>query len=298
MTYANARRSAVELAADAGYRSLHRERERYAMKRFFLALAIAALGAAVLPGVAAAGATCTYSAANHKVTLNITGAETNTALYRVTSGAITLNGNYCGAATITNTDTIAVTGDAQPQEMYLTLSLGLFVPGFTNEPGSSDEIEITIDLGGGEDTLRVTGNDNVNKLVFGQDNSQAGTPRKINLNGGESTGVDGDVTMTNVENLIVYGQGGNDVIRAQGKTGAGPDPLTLPMLVHGGPGADMIKGGNAGDRIYGDAGKDEIWGFGGGDFIHLDDGAPGDIGHGGATNDLAYLDAGDTWYED
>jgi len=267
------------------------------MKRFALAIAVAAMVIAI-PSPVAATETCQYSAAEHKVTLNITGATTNTALYRVTTNAITLNGNYCGAATISNTDTIAVTGDGQSQVLTITLALGALAPGFTNEPGSSDEIELTINLGGGNDTLRIVGNDNVNKFVFGQDNSLAGTPRKINLNAGESTGVDGDLTMTNVENITVYGQGGNDVIRAQGKTGSGPDPLTLPLLVYGGNGADVIKGGNAQDRIYGEAGQDEVWGYGTGDFIHLNDGAPGDVGHGGAGNDLAYLDAGDTWYEE
>ncbi len=267
------------------------------MKRFFLAMAVVALGAAAPSAVAAAGATCTYSAADHKVTLTISGASTNTALYRVISGAITLNGNYCGAATVTNTDTIAVTGDAQSQVLFVTLALGQFTPGFTNEAGSSDEIEITIDLGGGSDTLRLVGNDNVNKFVFGQDNSQAGTPRKINLNAGESTGIDGDVTITNVENITVYGQGGNDVIRARGKTGTGPDPFSLSLLVYGGEGDDVIKGGEAQDRLYGEGGKDEVWGFGTGDFIHLDDGAPGDKGYGGAGIDLVYVDPGDIWQE-
>src|SRR6188768_2539505 len=103
------------------------------MKRFVMAMAVAALVVASPSPVAAAGATCTYSAADHKVTLTISGASTNTALYRVVSGAITLNGNYCGAATLTNTDTIIVTGDAQSQVLTITLALGQFTPGFTNE---------------------------------------------------------------------------------------------------------------------------------------------------------------------
>ena len=269
------------------------------MRRLFMAVAVTAAVVAI-PSPVAAAETCQYNAADHKVTLTISGASTNTALYRAPapSTAITQNGNYCGAATLTNTDTIVVTGDGQPQELMITLALGAFTPGFTNEAGSSDEIELNINLGGGTDTLRIVGNDNVNKFVFGQDNSLAGTPRRVNLNAGESTGIDGDVTLTNVENITVYGQGGNDVLRAQGKTGTGPDPFKLPMLVYGGSGDDIIKGGNAQDRIYGDSGKDEIWGFGYGDFIHLNDGPPGDKGHGGAGIDLAYVDAGDTWYED
>ena len=266
------------------------------MKRFFMAVAAAALVVAI-PSPVAAAATCQYTAADHKVTLSITGASTNTALYRVAGGAITLNGYYCGAATLTNTDTIVVTGDAQSQVLIITLALGAFTPGFTNEAGSSDEIEITVNLGGGTDTLRIVGNDNVNKFVFGQDNSKAGTPRKVNLNAGEGTGIDGDLTVSNVENITVYGQGGNDVIRARGKSGTGPNPFSLPLLVYGGAGADTIKGGDAQDRLYGEGGKDEIWGYGTGDFIHLDDGAPGDKGYGGAGVDLAYIDAGDTWQE-
>ena len=267
------------------------------MKQFFMAMAVAAVVVAIPSPVAAAGATCTYSAADHKVTVAITGATTPY-VYRVPSGAITLAGNYCGAATVTNTNTIVVTGDTQAQTVNIAFYLGAFSPGFTNEAGSSDEIEWTVNLGGGEDTVVVVGNDNVNKFVFGQDNSELVTSRKINLNAGESTGIDGDVTMTNVEKITVWGMGGNDSIRARGKTGTGPNAFSLPMLVYGGSGADVIKGGEAQDRFYGDAGTDKIWGYGTGDFIHLNEGAAGDEGYGGAGNDAIYVDQGDIWQQD
>jgi hypothetical protein len=267
------------------------------MKRFFLAIAVVALGAATPSAVAAAGATCNYSAAAHKVTVAITGV-TNDAVYRIPGGLISLNGYQCGAATVTNTDTIVVTGDGQSQTLHFGFGFGAFAPGFTSEAGSSDEIEFTVNLGGGEDTVVINGNDSVNKYRFGQDNSQLIVPRKINLNAGESTGVDGDVTMTNVEKVTVYGGGGGDTISARGKAGTGPDALSLEMLVHGDGGADIIKGGDAQDRLYGDAGKDKVWGFGTGDFIHLDEGAAGDEGYGGAGIDLAYIDQGDIWHEE
>jgi len=267
------------------------------MKRFVMAMAVAALVVAIPAPVAAAGATCTYSAADHKVTVALTGA-TNPYVYRAPSGAITLGGNYCGAATLTNTDTIVVTGDAQPQIFNISLSLGAFSPGFTNEAGTSDEIEWTVNLGGGEDTLVTIGNDNVNKFVFGQDNSQLVPLRKVNLNAGEGSGIDGDVTITNVEKITVWGLGGNDSIRARGKVGTGPNAFSLPMLVYGGNGADIIKGGEAQDRLYGDAGKDKVWGFGTGDFIHLNEGVAGDEGYGGAGNDAIYVDPGDIWQQD
>jgi hypothetical protein len=269
------------------------------MKRLFMAAAVAALAAAIPSPVAAAGATCTYNAAQHKVTVAITGAlYPYPTVYPISGGYISLNGNACGGttlATLANTDTIVVTGDSQAQDFYISFGLGPFTPGFTNEAGSSDEVEFSINLGGGIDTLVIVGNNNVNKYVFGQDNSQAGVPRKVNLNAGESTGIDGDVTFTNIEKVKVWGQGGGDSILARGKVGTGPNAFSLPMLVYGGAGADVIKGGEAEDRIYGDAGKDKVWGFGLGDFIHLDEGAAGDQGYGGAGNDAAYLDAGDSW---
>src|SRR5262245_53562699 len=101
------------------------------MKRFFMSMALVATAVATPSPVAAAGAACTYSAADHKVNVTITGA-TNPGVYRVAGGAITLGGYQCGTATVTNTDTIVVTGDAQPQILYLDVSLGLFTPGFTN----------------------------------------------------------------------------------------------------------------------------------------------------------------------
>ncbi len=267
------------------------------MKRFFLALAVAALGAATPSAVAAAGATCQYSAADHKVTVAITGVL-SPYVYRNPGGQITLNGNQCGAATLTNTNTIVVTGDSQSQTFSIAFYFGAFTPGFTNESGTSDEIEFSVNLGGGDDTVVLVGNDAINKFVLGQDNAQLATSRKINLNAGESTGIDGDVTMTNVEKVTVWGQGGNDSIRARGKAGTGPNAFSLPVVAYGDGGNDVIKGGEAQDRLYGDAGTDKVWGFGSGDFIHLDEGAAGDEGFGGAGIDLAYIDPGDTWHEE
>ena len=267
------------------------------MRRVLMSMVVALAAVASPSAVVAVGATCQYSAADHKVTVTITGV-TNPFVYRDVVNRITVNGTPCGAATVTSTDTIAVTGDSQAQDLKISLNPGgSFQPGFTNEAGTSDEIEFTVNLGGGSDTVTVIGTDAINRFVFGQDNGQAGFPRRINLNAGEGTGIDADVALSNVEKIVVYGQGGNDIIRARGTAGTGPNPFSLPMTVYGGGGADVIKGGEAQDRLYGDAGQDKVWGFGTGDFIHLNEGAPGDEGYGGAGVDLAYIDSGDSWQE-
>jgi RTX calcium-binding nonapeptide repeat (4 copies) len=267
------------------------------MKRFLTAmLAIAAMFA--IPAVVAASgtATCDYNATSHEVTVAITG-DVMPYLGRDTAGHITLNNAWCdNAATVTNTDSVIVTGDVASQGISIGLANKGFKPGRTDEAGKSDEIEFTINLGGGTmDTLTFVGTDAVNKIDLGQNNSQFGIVRRINLNAGETTGIDSDVAVINVEKVTVITYGGNDVVRARGKAGTGPDAFSLPLWVYGGPGDDIIKGGEAADHLYGDQGKDKVWGFGNGDSVVLNDGEGGDVGYGGAGIDDCIYDPGDTW---
>ena len=143
--------------------------------------------------------------------------------------------------------------------------------------------------------MSIVGTDGVNKIDFGQNNSQFGIIRRANLNAGESNGIDSDISLVNVEKVTVAGNGGNDVIRARGKAGTGPDAFGGALWVYGGSGDDVIKGGEGVDTLFGDAGTDKVWGYGEADTITLNDGIAGDVGKGGGGADMGFYDAGDSW---
>jgi Ca2+-binding RTX toxin-like protein len=248
--------------------------------------------AAVSPAVAVS---CTYDAANHKVTLAMTGdSSVATHLARDVDGHITVENNWCGAATVTNTDSILVTGDSGNQTLWIVLRNGGFKPGFTNEPGKSDEIEITVTLGGGtNDTIQVSGDDAGQNFRLGQVNSQLGLIRQMNLNAGESTGVDADLLMLGIERTFIYGEGGPDRISGQGGAGTG-DPFGAALSIYGNKGNDWIEGGSGPDSLTGNEGKDKVWGKAGKDKIYLNDNVPGnDYGRGGKGADYCIADPQD-----
>jgi RTX calcium-binding nonapeptide repeat (4 copies) len=264
------------------------------MKR--LLAGIVALAAMIaIPSPVAASLGCSYDPTTHRMTVSI-GGPNSYDLTRNTIGQILIDGSGCGA-TVTNTDLIVVNGDAGSQGIGIDLNNGGFSPGFTDEPGTSDEIEFAIKLGGGNaDEVTIIGTDNVDRIDLGQTATARGVVQRINLNSGETTGIDWDVAMIGVEKVTVKGNKGADVIRARGQADSGPNPFGLPLVIRGGSGDDIIKGGDAGDQLWGDAGKDQIWGYGGADTIRMDDGTGGDVGYGGTGADTVMKDAGDTWH--
>jgi len=263
------------------------------------AVALAASGAVASPVAAVSGATCVYDGPTHQIQVTLVG-DVGPYLGRDVAGHITMNGQWCdNAATVTNTDHITVTGDAESQSVQIDLANKGFKPGYTNEPGKTDEIEFTINLRGGNmDQVVINGSEQADKVDLGEIyNNHFGLLRQINLNAGETRGIDSDVTMLNVERVNINVHGGNDRVRGRGKAGTGGHPITLPLYVYGGPGNDIIKGGDAADQLHGDEGLDKIWGFGTGDSIFMNDGQGGDIGYGGGGVDHAIYDPGDSWTE-
>lgn len=268
------------------------------MKRLLAVCAIVATVFAVPSTVAAAGITCSYNSSTHTVTVTAVGGPFTVYLSRDAQGRILLNSVWCqSTATVANTDKIIVNGDGGFQNLTVNIANGGFRPGFTDEPGTSDEIEFEVNLGGQPDSategLAIFGTTAVDKIDLGQ--NDAGTVRRVNLNAAEATGIDSDMSVKGIERATVYGDASDDVIRARGKAGTGPAAFALPLLVYGGHGNDTIKGGNAADGLFGEQGTDTVYGFGGADTLHLDDGAPGDVGYGGTGADAALTDAGDTF---
>ncbi len=269
------------------------------MKRFLSAALAAAAMVAIPAPVFADSIACTYSASTHEVDLNLSGGVI-VYITRDVAGHIKINNSWCGgAATVTNTAHITITGDGGNQSIDIDLANKGFKPGYGNEPGKSDEIEFSVNLGAGvQDVLSILGSGGVDKIDIGQNNALLLFTPRINLNSGESTHVDADMTVNNVELFTILTKGGNDVIRARGLRGTGPDPYNGGLHAFGGPGDDLIKGGEARDELHGDSGKDTVWGFGAADTISLADGEAGDVGYGGPAIDNITSDPGDTVHQD
>jgi Ca2+-binding RTX toxin-like protein len=215
-----------------------------------LVLAAAAFQMAVIQASPAAAAiTCGFSGAQVQISLT-TGGSVGTV--SVVGGAIQLNGVACGAATVNNTDTINVDGATGYQRLIISEAGGMFAPGKSDEPGSSDEIEFTVTLGDDNDGLWVVGTSGHDHIVLGA----AG----VNLNADETDGLDNDVVadvIANAEECQVSGSAGNDGISAAGgfHTGAG---TTCTTTLFGGDGDDTLTGGLGTTYLFGDLGNDTM----------------------------------------
>jgi hypothetical protein len=232
---------------------------------------------------------------DHEAIITIFGSPNQTLVARDKQGHINLNGLWCGgAATVTNTDVVAVSGDSGLQTLDIDLAHGGFKPGFTNEAGTSDEIEFDVQLGLGYDVFYILGSKAADKVDFGQQTVLTFTTYHVNLNSSETTGIDSDVDVQSVEVFGIDSKGGNDRVRAQGKAGTGPDPFALSLEVFAGGGNDVVKGGEATDSIYGGLGVDVLYGKGGDDHFYVGDGVDGDVTYGGPGDDQCLTwDAGD-----
>lgn len=262
-------------------------------RKFAIAAIVGAL-VGLLAGAAPAGAataSCDYTASNHKLKIVLSGSGTKT-LSRAADGKILIGTFWCDSATVTNTDKIVVLAGENSQFLTIDLANGGFKPGFTNEAGSSDEIEISISLGGGSDDLYIKGTDNSENIVVGKSSGFAVLGR-VNLNAGESTGVDADVTLIiGIEGVVVFGYGAADTISGGGGAGTG-DAFASFMRIEGGNGPDDLTGSSVHDTIYGDAGLDVLKGLGGNDELDATDGAGGDQIFGGKGVDDCLIDPGD-----
>lgn len=260
----------------------------------FVAFAMAA-GILVGPGAAADVESCTYDAATSSVNAVI--ASGSSASIVVSGGALHFGAvpTACGAATTTNTDSIAITGEVGTNET-LTIDMrgGVFGPGATAET-NTPEIEIATSLGDATDRIVVYGTDGPDYFAAGQ-------------NGFAANG-DGDVDITfapGAFELEVHLLDGDDYFNGRGESGAGlhflgpivatggPGNESLlrgssePDVLDGGPGNDVIRGQEADDVLDGGEGDDSLGGGGGNDTMT---GGPGvDQFLGSSGDDLIIAD--------
>lgn len=257
---------------------------------------ICALGLLTAPFASADQASCSYDSGSHVVSVALTpGKRIATTAYANFAGQISA-GSYgdgmqspipCPGASVTNTDTIVVNNSSATKPLNSIFYIGEYIsnsgnsPGFTNEPGSSDEIEFQINFGpGGRLGIQNSPGQPVNIALGG---------KKINLNRYEADGIDPDVTVTgSVLRTLIYRSGGSDHITAAGGFGTPAHSYGFPIESPGGPdfnalGDDFVIGSNFADILTGTNGSDLISGRAGKDAISGDVGA--DTLFGGAGKD-------------
>jgi hypothetical protein len=264
-----------------------------------IALAVSAALVAVVvlcaPVAAAPAVTCDYTASNHRVKATISGGGPIT-LSRDSRSRIKFNDIWCdNAATVYNTDQINVFGGDSDQIVTVnTKKNGGFQPGFTNESGSSDEVEISISLGNGNaDGVNLQGDGSSLHYVAGRSSGSFALLGRVNFNANEATGVDADITLiVGIEQLVMVGGGGGDTFSGAGGYGTGESYIGY-MRMFGNDGPDVLTGGAAHDWIYAGAGIDTIKGGAGPDYLDSKDGTGGEQVSGGGGNDTCNVDAGD-----
>jgi Ca2+-binding RTX toxin-like protein len=197
--------------------------------------------------VALAQTTCTFDAGT--ATVQVTLAAGAAVSISRAGDAIAVDGVACDTATVTNTDTVQVTGTGAGQEDDLTIDLsgGPFAPGASAEGDGGDaEIEFAVDLPGGG-VLRVLAGSTDDALTLGSDGA--------NLNAGEAVG-DVDVTLAGPAAWELRGGDGGDVLSLVGGDGAG-DPVVGATL-RGEAGDDRVLAGPGGSTLSGGEGRDTL----------------------------------------
>jgi Ca2+-binding RTX toxin-like protein len=182
------------------------------------------------------------------------------------SGPIRCTG---GRPTVSNTDTVVVRKGKRVGEGYLFLDFryGLLGPGATDEGDGSSEVELDVDLDGGEVFGRMTrGPDEV--VLDYVDGRTA-----VNLNATEAVD-DADLQVGPRDSFYLQGGGSGDELSVEQSPPLGKVPF-LGVLeggegddsIRGGPGSDALSGGFGSDQVDAGAGPDFVFAFGGSDVI-------------------------------
>ncbi|WP_187775844.1 M91 family zinc metallopeptidase [Luteimonas suaedae] len=158
-------------------------------------------------------------------------------------------------------------------------TLDIEVNGERYEVRLTEQQELTLRTGGGNDTIAAASNVTVNMVVDGG----AGDDRIATGNGDDR--IDGGIGDDVIESLggrnDIFGNAGDDQI--QGGTGIN--------VVYGGDGDDVIRGGGQDGYLEGGAGNDEIH-VGAGDDI-VSGGLGDDVIHSGAGTNAIYTGQGE-----
>jgi Ca2+-binding RTX toxin-like protein len=238
-----------------------------------VALAAAALSFAAAAPLAQAAVTCTFNAGTATVSM----APGDSATVQRFGSAIQVNNASCGAATVTTTTTINITGSAGSATEVVTINLG---GGPFTQGGINPDIQFNVSLAGSANSLRVIGAATNDDIALGR---TGGGTQQINLNAGAGN-VSPDVSMTGVASVQVNTGSGNDTVDGQGGVAVGGDSaFMLPMTISGGPGNDTLTSGDSGSTIDPGLGNDVATGGAGDDTLVSSQGND-TLDGGGGTN--------------
>jgi Ca2+-binding RTX toxin-like protein len=225
------------------------------MSRRHVCLVVLAAATFLLSTSSAQAATgCSFVAPTATVTID-PGAS---ATLKRSGSAIQLNGVNCGAATVSNTDKVVVTGANGFETFTVDLSGGPLAPGASAEATGAAEIELEVNLGTQsafvKDTLVVQGTGSGDTYRLGSVG--------INLNNDDDPDITGPgagaLATIGAELFSVLGAAGNDTISGQGAVAGvtSPVPYPVPLDLQGGDGTDVLTGGNYDDTLTGGLGAD------------------------------------------
>jgi Ca2+-binding RTX toxin-like protein len=192
------------------------------------------------------------------VTVTIAAGETAT-LSRTAGGSILMNGASCtGSPTVSNTDTITVTGSSGQDTLALDLTNGPFAPGAASEATGDPEIELEANLGSNStfapDTIAITGSGGADTYRLGS----AG----VNLNDDDDADLTaqaaGPLASAGGEVIKVAGAAGQDTLSGAGALASttAPVPYSLRLDLDGGTEGDVLTGGAGDDTLSGGPGAD------------------------------------------
>ncbi len=266
----------------------------------FRSVIVGATFLAAIPLPAAGDHICVYDATTKTVTIG-DGTHDRLLVAVGKAGVIKTSKTSCGGATRFNTDTIEIAANAPAaQSVWIRGVAQDFAPGFTDEPGDSDEIEFQLDLSA-EDTVRFDAGRNPDVRV-GSAVSTAFT--RLNLNADEAEGVDADVFVDAAASEVFLGAGrrgrparfdasggartGRHFAGRTSLDGSNESDLLIGGLRRnrfvGLNGNDRVLGNRSRDRVRAGFGLDVVFGAGG------DDRLVGEIGrdeiHGGRGDDV------------
>ena len=219
----------------------------------------AAILVALLPTASlAAPPVCKFDGATATVTIAIPRNETAT-LSR-TGDAILLDGAACDTATVTNTDLVLFVNAANmPGKANVTIDLtgGPFAPGLTPESDGNSEIEIwhafTNTVAG---TLKVIGSADADRVDVMAGFSEGAFGNWLDLNMGGPNDGEGDICAGLFERFEFDLGPGDDRVSLDDVEG-----FSLPSVLRGGPGDDVLPDGSSIDEIHGGPGVDTLLGY-------------------------------------
>ena len=239
---------------------------------------------ALAPQAASAAVVC-HQDGNHDVWVTLTAANDRAQVERLQGGGIAVGGVACDGATVSNTNEIKVVDvSGAGTTVVLDAEDGSFAPGVPLDEGFGSEIEISVDLSGGDDTLTVFGELSGAQIVLGD--AGMNTNRAF-----EHNAEDADVFFAGAEHVAIAGDAAADKLSGDGGFGTGA-PYGEDLRLTGGGGNDELRGG------------DDPWGTwmsgGAGDDLLIATGTGGDYMLGGAGNDTIKGGPGDDeaqyWY--